>query len=55
VLLLLAQGKTNQGIADALVISPGTVISHVSHIFAKIDAANRTEAAAYAVRHNLAG
>jgi DNA-binding NarL/FixJ family response regulator len=35
------------------VISPNTVIRHVSNIFAKIGAENRTEAASYAHRHGL--
>jgi DNA-binding NarL/FixJ family response regulator len=53
VLRLLAAGKSNQQIAEELVISQNTVIRHVSNIFAKIGAENRTEAAAYAHRHNL--
>jgi DNA-binding NarL/FixJ family response regulator len=53
VLRLLAAGKSNAQIADALVISQNTVIRHVSNIFAKIGVENRTEAAAYAHRANL--
>jgi pimeloyl-ACP methyl ester carboxylesterase len=53
VLRLLATGKSNAQIAGELVISQNTVIRHVSHIFAKIGAENRTEAASYAHRHNL--
>ncbi len=45
---LLALGKTNLQIADALVISPYTVARHVSSIFAKTGATNRTEAARFA-------
>jgi DNA-binding CsgD family transcriptional regulator/pimeloyl-ACP methyl ester carboxylesterase len=48
VLRLLAAGKGNQQIADELVISLNTVLRHVSNIFAKTGAANRTEAAIYA-------
>lgn len=44
VLQLVAQGATNQDIADTLVISLGTVKSHVSHIMNKLNAQNRTEA-----------
>ncbi len=44
VLRLIASGKSNQQIADELVISVNTVIRHVSNIFAKTGAANRTEA-----------
>ncbi len=53
VLRLIAAGKSNAQIADELVISQNTVIRHVSNIFAKIGAANRTEAASYAHRNNL--
>ena len=53
VLRLLAAGKCNAQIAEELVISQNTVIRHVSNIFAKIGAENRTEAANYAHRNNL--
>jgi DNA-binding CsgD family transcriptional regulator/tetratricopeptide (TPR) repeat protein len=53
VLGLIAAGKSNQEIADALCISFYTVANHVRSILAKIGAANRTEAAAYAIRHGL--
>jgi DNA-binding NarL/FixJ family response regulator len=54
VLRLIAQGRSNAAIASALVISLNTVRRHVSNIFDKIGAANRAEAAAYALRHGLA-
>jgi DNA-binding CsgD family transcriptional regulator len=54
VLRLLAAGRTNAQIADELVISPSTVLHHVTSILTKTGAANRTEAAAYAIRHGLA-
>jgi DNA-binding NarL/FixJ family response regulator len=54
VLRLIATGRSNQQIADGLVISLNTVIRHVSHIFAKTGVANRAEAAVYATRHGLA-
>jgi len=54
VLRLLAGGKSNREIADALVISYNTVERHISHIFAKTGVANRVEAASYAHRHGLA-
>jgi len=54
VLRLVAAGKSNREIADALFLSPGTVGIHVTHILAKTDTANRTEAAAFAHRHGLA-
>jgi DNA-binding CsgD family transcriptional regulator len=53
VLRLIAAGRSNQQIAEALVISHNTVIRHVSNIFGKTGAANRTEAAAYATHHGL--
>jgi DNA-binding CsgD family transcriptional regulator len=53
VLRLLASGKTNPEIADALFIGRGTVRNHVSHIFAKLGAKTRTEAADLAERRGL--
>jgi DNA-binding CsgD family transcriptional regulator/pimeloyl-ACP methyl ester carboxylesterase len=53
VLRLLAAGKSNQQIADELVISLNTVNRHVSNIYAKTGAANRAEAAAYATRNGI--
>jgi DNA-binding CsgD family transcriptional regulator len=53
VLRLLAAGKSNQQIADELVISLNTVRRHVSNIFDKTGVANRTEAAGYARDHGL--
>jgi DNA-binding CsgD family transcriptional regulator len=55
VLRLIAAGRSNRAIAQALFISPNTVLHHVSSIFAKTGVANRAEAAAYATRHGLAG
>jgi LuxR family maltose regulon positive regulatory protein len=46
ILELVAEGATNQFIADQLVISLGTVKGHLNHILSKLDAHNRTEAAA---------
>ncbi len=53
VLRHLTAGKTNQEIADVLVISLNTARRHVTHIFRKTRSANRAEAAAYAVRSGL--
>jgi DNA-binding CsgD family transcriptional regulator len=53
VLRLIAAGCSNRAIAQALFISPNTVLRHVSNIFAKTGVANRAEAAAYATRHGL--
>lgn len=44
VIRLMATGETNAGIANRLVISEGTVKSHVKHILRKLRAANRAEA-----------
>jgi DNA-binding CsgD family transcriptional regulator len=56
VLRLIAAGCSNRAIAEALFISPNTVLHHVSSIFTKTGVANRAEAAAYAAtRHGLAG
>jgi ATP/maltotriose-dependent transcriptional regulator MalT len=54
VLRHLAQGKTNREIAELLVISEHTVVNHLSHIFGKIGADNRTAAAAFAHRQGIA-
>ena len=53
VLRLLAGGKTNLQIAEALVIAEGTARRHVANIYEKIGAANRAEAAIYASRNDL--
>ena len=53
VLRLVAAGKSNQAIADTLVISLNTVLHHMGHIFTKTNASNRAEAATYAHRHGL--
>jgi DNA-binding NarL/FixJ family response regulator len=53
VLRLIAAGRSNRAIAEALFISLNTVLRHVSHIFTKTGVANRAEAAAYATRHGL--
>ncbi|MHB1132478.1 MAG: LuxR C-terminal-related transcriptional regulator [Chloroflexota bacterium] len=53
VLRLLADGASNQGIADALTVSEGTVKAHISHILGKLGAHNRTEAVARARQFGL--
>jgi DNA-binding CsgD family transcriptional regulator len=53
VLRLIAVGKSNREIADSLFISLNTVATHVRNILTKTNSANRTEAAAYAMRHGL--
>jgi len=53
VLALLVQGLSNAEIAQQLSISRHTARFHVSSILSKLKAANRAEAAALAVKHNL--
>ena len=55
VLRLLASGATNRAIAEKLFVSHNTVATHVRHILAKTNSANRTEAANYARHHSLVG
>ena len=55
VLALLAEGRTDRQIAEALFISPRTVAMHVSSILAKLGVPNRGGAAAVAHRHRLSG
>jgi DNA-binding NarL/FixJ family response regulator len=54
VLAELAAGRTNREIAGRLFISENTVRNHVKNILAKLHLANRTQAAAYAIREGLA-
>jgi len=53
VLRLVAAGKGNREIAERLFVSPNTVANHVRSILTKTNTANRTEAAAFAVRQAL--
>ncbi|WP_211746605.1 response regulator transcription factor [Paenibacillus sp. Marseille-Q4541] len=54
VLRLLAQGKSNQDIADTLIIGIKTVKFHVTNILAKLGVDDRTQAAIYAYKNGLA-
>lgn len=54
ILKLVAEGLTNQEIADKLFVSERTVRAHVSNILAKLHLANRTQAALYALREGIA-
>jgi two-component system, NarL family, response regulator LiaR len=54
VLRLIAQGLSNQEIADRIAVSEPTVRAHVSRILGKLHLASRTQAALYAVREGLA-
>lgn len=53
VLQLVAEGNTNQEIADRLVLSIKTIEAHKSHIMAKLNAQNRTDLIKYAIRQGI--
>jgi DNA-binding NarL/FixJ family response regulator len=53
VLGLMAAGRSNHEIAEALVISPSTVHNHISSILMKLQVENRVQAAVRAVRDRL--
>ncbi len=54
VVKLVAQGLSNQEIAEVLEVSERTIGSHVSHILDKLHLTNRTQLALYALREGLA-
>ena len=53
VIRLVAQGKSNREIAEALVISEKTAKAHVSNILGKLGLEDRTQMAIYAIKHGL--
>jgi len=53
VLSLIATGMSNSEIAEQLVVSDGTVKSHINHLLAKIDARDRAQAVTFAYQHGL--
>jgi two-component system NarL family response regulator len=53
ILTLLAEGKTNQEIAHALYIAPGTVRVHIHAILQKLEVSDRTQAVAVALQKRL--
>ena len=54
VLSLIAVGMSNSEIAEQLVVSEGTVKSHINHLLAKIDARDRAQAVTFAFQNGLA-
>ncbi len=54
ILRLVAGGRSNQEIADALVLSRRTVETHIANAYAKIGAHGRVEATRFAIDHGLA-
>lgn len=55
VLRLLAQGKSNEEIADELVVSRNTVKTHLSHVYGKLGVSTRTQAIVRARELDLDG
>lgn len=53
VLRLIAQGKSNKEIGAALGIVEGTVKTHVTNIFGKLDAVDRTQAITIAMKRQI--
>ena len=53
VLYLIADGLSNQEIADKLFITLKTVKTHVSNILSKLEVSDRTQATIYAFKHNM--
>lgn len=55
VLELLAAGRSNREIAEALYVAPGTVKAHLNHIFRKLEATSRLQAVAHAREWGMLG
>jgi DNA-binding NarL/FixJ family response regulator len=53
VLTLIGSGKTNGEIAAGLVVSEGTVKTHINHVFTKLQLRDRAAAVVYAFDHDL--
>lgn len=55
VLRLVAQGLSNQQIAEKLILSSHTINSHLTSVYSKLEVTSRTEAVRYALEHKLLG
>jgi len=55
VLILIAEGMSNQQIAERLIISPSTVQTHRAHILEKLGLQTTADIVKYAVQHGLIG
>jgi DNA-binding CsgD family transcriptional regulator/predicted negative regulator of RcsB-dependent stress response len=53
VLRLVAQGRTNREIAEALVLSEHTVRRHLQNVFGRLGVSSRAAAVAFALKHDL--
>jgi DNA-binding NarL/FixJ family response regulator len=53
VLALVAQGASNDAIAQQLVISPDTARTHIQHVMGKLDVHSRLEVAAFVTRNGI--
>lgn len=53
IMFLLVHGQTNQEIAEKLVISPGTVQAHRTHILQKLELTTTIDLVRYAIRNGL--
>ncbi|MDE3090987.1 MAG: response regulator transcription factor [Chloroflexota bacterium] len=51
----IARGRSNEEIAEQLVVSESTVRNHITSILAKLNLANRTQATLYALREGIIG
>ena len=53
ILILLAEGLTNAGIADRLHVSSNTVASHLKNLYPKLKVTSRSQAVAFALAHGV--
>ena len=53
VLALVIKGMTNRQIATKLYLGESTIRNYASSVLAKLEVANRAEAAAFAVKHSI--